>query len=125
MNSELGLLEEFDLKTLAYRLGLVESTPNLEKADLAKILNEAERLSLRFEEESSRIALTICGLAWEHFGNEYHSLTPFLTIILTRLGRMPSTPMINPDNRIAEEFAGLGSIKIPLPRERLNNNSFW
>jgi hypothetical protein len=110
MNPELRLLEEYDLRMLAHRLGLVNDAPVLDSRDLAKALNEAERLSIRFQEDTSRIALTICGLAWEHFGDEFHSLTPFLTMILARLGLMPSTKMVDPENRMADEFAGLGSL---------------
>lgn len=55
--------------------------------------------------------LLICGLIWEHRNPEWQALPSFLVRILSRLGLMPTTKMIDLDyDEQSDSFSGLGSL---------------
>lgn len=102
-----------DLEAFSIKLGLVQKKRNeLTTEDAVRLLNIAEMYSR--DQTTNQIkekCLLICGLIWEHRNPEWQALPSFLVRILSRLGLMPTTKMIDLDyDEQSDSFSGLGSL---------------
>lgn len=110
---KVNLLLQYDLEKFAEKLGLLSDTvPRLEEELAVSVLNIAERLSRPpISVRSRNMCLLICALVWEHRQEAWVGLPPFLVEVISRLGLLPSTKMVDPYyDSIEEVYNSLGSL---------------
>lgn len=116
INQENKLIEEllrFDLEVFAQKIGAINKTNNSLDTELAvKLLNMAEKYSRNITNDSIKEkCLYICGLIWEHRQPEWKALPSFLIRVISRLGLMPTTKMIDLNyDKDTDTFSGLGNL---------------
>jgi hypothetical protein len=90
-------LLDHDLACFAHKLGLIETCPDpVDQETAYSLLKEAEKISrMAADDDQRNYCIHICGLIWEYKNPEWDGLGAILIEILSRMGLMPTTTMLD------------------------------
>jgi superfamily II DNA/RNA helicase len=114
----LNKLLSIDLSETAYKLGLVDTSPEkLTYDDVCDVTRELNQLSIEASEESKNKFITISALLWEYAGDNYKGLKDVLIQLLSRIGYAPSSIIIDSEFNNYGLFSPLASFIAQLATE--------
>ncbi len=104
-----------DLDSLASLISGHEPPLAFSDTKATALLNFAERLSVKPDDQSRLRCLMICGLLWEYRKSSWNAAPAFMVNLLSRLGLEPAMPMVDEDYKASgNRLLPLGSLGIEM-----------